>query len=491
MDAAALRRLRAAFDPDRFREQGHALVDRLADYLGDAVARRSAAVLPWQEPEHQLARTPGVGEAPSATVDALTEDLLRRALHLHDPRAMGHQDGLPLPAAALAGLFISLLNNDPSVYETGPTVVPIEVRLIEWMCEEAGLPKGAGGILTSGGSLGNLTSLLAARQAVAGYDLWTEGARPDEKLCVLVSDHAHYCVARAVKMMGWGEGGFLRVPVDEAYRMRVDALPAALDEARRLGRRPIAVVASACTTATGSFDPLDPIADFCERQGLWFHVDGAHGASVVLSPRYRHLLRGLGRADSLVWDCHKMMLTPAVLTGVLFKERRRSYETFRQEATYLFDERPDEEWYNPGNRTVECTRSGMALLLYTGLRVHGAGLYRDYVTRCLDVARRLAELVETSEDFELAMAPEANIVCFRYTGASGDPDDAQDRFRRAVTATGSYYLVSAELGGRLYLRCTLQNPFTDDEDLLGLLAAVREAAASDGAPLAEPAGGPR
>jgi len=477
-DPDPLHRLRAAFDPARFRDSGHDLVDRLADYLEIALAGRSPAVLPWCDPEAQLAATPRFGEAPGSLVKEVVEDLLRRGFHLHDPRAMGHQDGLPVPAAALAGLLTSLMNNDPSVYETGPAVVPIEFRVLRWLSDEIGLPQEAGGVLTNGGSLGNLPALLAARQARAGFDLWSKGQSAGDDLCVLVSEQAHYCVARAVRMMGWGDAGFVKVPVDERLRLDVSALPDALRRVREAGRRPIAVVGSACTTATGTYDPLEAIADFCQAHGLWFHVDGAHGASVVLSPAYRHLAAGLERADSVVWDCHKLMMMPALLTAVLFRDGRHAYGTFRQEATYLFEERPDEEWYNPGNRTVECTRPGAAVHLYTALRVHGVGLFRDYVTRCFDVARLLARLVEAAPDFELALPPEANMVCFRYRIPSGeDGDEVQARARRAILAAGDYYLTSADLFGREWLRCTLQNPFTDEAELRGLLDAVRTCAA--------------
>jgi len=468
-----LRRLRAAFDPAQFRTSGHDLVDRLADYLEATLAGRTQAVLPWVEPEAQLAATPMFGEEPGSLVKEVAEDLLRRGFHLHHPRTVGHQDGLPVPAAALAGLLTSLMNNDPSIYETGPAVVPIEVRILRWMSDEIGLPQQAGGVITSGGSLGNLTALLAARQSRAGFDLWSAGQRAGQDLCVLVSEQAHYCVARAVRIMGWGDGGIVKVPVDDRARLDPAALPAALDAARRAGRRPIAVVGSACTTATGSYDPLEAIADFCQAEGLWLHVDAAHGGSAVLSRKYRGLAAGLERADSVVWDCHKLMMMPAVLTAVLFRDGRRSYETFRQEATYLFEERPDEEWYNPGNRTVECTRPGAAALLYTALRVHGVGVFRDYVTRCFDLGRELAARVRAAPDFELAMEPDANIVCFRYRRSGPAGDGLHERVRQAIIASGAYYLTSVDLWGRTWLRCTLQNPFTGEEELEGLLEAVR------------------
>jgi len=464
---------RGRSDPTLFRESGHDLVDQLADYLEAALAGRTPQVLPAVAPEDQLAATPMFGEEPGSLVKEVAEDLLRRGFHLHHPRTMGHQDGLPVPAAALAGFLTSLMNNDPSVYETGPAVVPIELRVLRWMSDEIGLPQEAGGVITNGGSLGNLTALLAARQDRAGFDLWSRGQSAGDDLCVLVSEQAHYCVSRAVRIMGCGDAGIVQVSVDAGKRLDPAALPAALEEARARGRHPIAVVGSACTTATGSYDPLAEIADFAEAHGLWFHVDAAHGGSVVLSPRYRHLAAGLERADSVVWDCHKLMMMPALLTAVLFRDGRRSYETFRQEATYLFKERPEVEWYNPGNRTLECTRPASAVLLYTALRVHGVGVFRDYVTRCFDVARMLAERVEAAPDFELHMRPDANIVCFRYRRGGPAGDGLHEHARRVILASGRYYLTSVELDGRNWLRCTFQNPFTDEPELDGLLETVR------------------
>ncbi len=469
-----LGRLKAAFDTARFRESGHDLVDRLADYLETALAGRTPSVLPWVEPDEQLAATPMFGEEPGSLVKEVAEDLLRRGFHLHHPGTMGHQDGFPMPSAALAGMLTSLMNNDPSVYETGPAVVPIEFRVLRWMSDEIGLPQESEGIITNGGSLGNLTALLAARQSLAGFDLWSRGQTAGDDLCVLVSEQAHYCVSRAARIMGWGDAGVFKVPVDENLRLDAAALPGVLEQAHAAGRRTIAVVGSACTTATGSYDPLEAIADFCAEHGLWFHVDAAHGGSVVLSKKYRDRAAGLERADSIVWDCHKMMMMPAVLTAVLFRDGRRSYETFRQEATYLFEERPDEEWYNPGNRTVECTRPGAAVLLYTALRVHGVGVFRDYVTRCFDVARLFADKINAAPEFELFMEPDANIVCFRHLrdgGAHGD--GLHERVRRGIIDGGSHYVVSVDLAGKNWLRCTFQNPFTGEAELDGLLDAIR------------------
>ncbi|MGE4606603.1 MAG: aminotransferase class I/II-fold pyridoxal phosphate-dependent enzyme [Myxococcota bacterium] len=470
-------RLDAAFDPEQFRIQGHRVIDELTDYLSASLRRESDAVLPWKDPAQQVAEIAAFSEEPSEDLSEAVADVLQRALRQHDPRCMGHQDAVPLPAAALATLAASLLNNDPSTYEIAPGAVALERRLLRWTMDEIGYPATSEGILTSGGSLGNLTALLAARQSRAGFDLWDVGDHGGPPLCVLVSSQIHYCVGRAVQMMGWGHDGAVTVPVDDQFRLQIDELPGALERAQRAGRKVVAVVASAGTTASGSFDQLEPIADFCEANGLWLHVDGAHGASAILSPTHRHLVAGIERADSVVWDAHKMMMMPSLMTMVLFRDGRHSYQTFRQEATYLFDGRPEEEWYNAGNRTVECTRPAMSVRLHTALRVHGIGVFREYVTRCFDLGLRFGELIEAANDFELAVVPQSNIVCFRYAPSDVvDLDALQGRVRKRIVHGGRFFLVDAELNGELWLRTTLMNPLTDSRDLEQLLDEIRLAA---------------
>jgi L-2,4-diaminobutyrate decarboxylase len=236
----------------------------------------------------------------------------------------------------------------------------------------------------------------------------------------------------------------------------------------------IAVVASAGSTATGAFDPLDEVADFCAAHDLWMHVDGAHGASAVLSDTHRARLRGIERADSVVWDAHKMMLMPALVTAVLFRDGRRSYQAFAQEASYLFTgAAPEEQWFNSGTRTLECTKTMMALKLYVALAAYGRAYFADYLDAMFALAQRFADAIEAAPDLELAVRPDCNIVCFRVRG--GD-DALQAEIRRRLLAGGHFYLVQTALPAGVFLRVTLINPATRDADLAALLDAVRAAA---------------
>lgn len=467
--------LQDAYDPEGFRREGHRLIDALADYLGRAQAGE-LPVLSVAEPEELLASLPAdFGTEGDADLVETLMAAVAHSNHLHHPGYVGHQVASVLPSTALAELVGGLLNNGMAVYEMGQLQTVMERRVIEFMGRALGLPAGSDGVLTHGGSLGNLTALLAARQARAGHDVWSEGQR--EPLAVLVSEQAHYSVARAVQCMGWGAEGAVAVPTDPEFRLDASALEERLRAAQGAGRRVIAVVASCCSTATGSFDPLPEIADFCAEHGLWLHVDGAHGASLALSRTHRVKLAGVEHADSVVWDLHKMMGLPTLATAVLFREGGRSWEAFAQEAGYLFEsEARRERWFDVGQRTLECTKRSMSLTAYTALASLGTRLFEENVDRLMELTRAFAEMLESAQDFELAHQPQANILCFRHLcGDDSDLDRHQARVRERILRGGNFYLVQSRLRGALWLRVTLMNPRTTPEHLGRLVEEIRAA----------------
>jgi L-2,4-diaminobutyrate decarboxylase len=464
------------------------LAQLLVSYLGQARAG-VLPVLPYAAPDVLLqrwnlpipARGKGMGEA-----FALLKRTLAESNHLHHPRYMGHQVSAPLPLAAACDHVSALLNNGAAVYEMGQVETVIEAHLVRWVAGLAGFDAArAGGLFTSGGSLGNLAALLAARQVVGKRkglgDLWREGYVPaGPRPAVLVSAQAHYCVHRAVQIMGLGEQGVVPVDTDAALRLDAAALAAAYETARRAGREPIAVVASACSTATGSYDPLDRIADFCEAKDIWLHVDGAHGFGAALVPQYAPLLEGIPRADSLAWDLHKMLRMPALCSAVVFRDQAHSYAAFAQDAPYLFQGTPEQEWYNLGQRTIECTKVMMALKAFVCLQVYGEQYFADYIAGRYELARRFYEMLSASADFECAVAPQANIVCFRHVPArvpAAALDALQGSIRQKLIESGKFYISQSRLPAGLNLRVTLINPWTQDSDLQALLEEIRYLAA--------------
>jgi glutamate/tyrosine decarboxylase-like PLP-dependent enzyme len=468
-------RIDAVWSAAAFRRDAEVVIGRVAAHLDEAMSGRGYVTRGFPPPDALLAQAAGeLSEEPTADLAALLEAVLARSPWQHHPRYVGHQVAATVPRATLLSLVASVLNNGMAAFESGPYVTVLERRVIDLLLAVAGMPSSGGGVLTSGGSLGNLTALLAARQAALGDSARGRGLAEAEPLAILASDQAHYSVERAAQIMGLGRESVVLVATDASYRMIPDEIPRACERARDLGRRPFAIVASAGATGTGAIDPLPRVADASETLGLWLHVDGAHGASALLSPRYRAALGGVERADSLVWDAHKMMSMPALATAVLFRDGRAPYATFAQSAAYLFEDRAEPPWFDIGLRTVECTKPLIALPLYGCLATLGTRVFADAIESAYDRARELAGLLRAAPDFELACEPDTNIVCFRYV-RDGATDELQRSVRDRLRASGAFYCVTTVLRGRTYLRVSLMNPLTTRADLTALLEAIRSA----------------
>lgn len=470
--------LENAYDPEHFRSVGHQLVDQLADHLA-SVQQREGQAIPYSPPEEEQAfwsedwgRQAGQGDPM-----LYFQQILERSVQLQHPRYMGHQVSPPAPLAVLSNLVDGLLNNGSAVYEMGMAGTAIEQLVVQEVAKAMGMEATAGGLLTSGGTLSNLTALLAARAVQCPDPVWTQGHQ--EPLALMVSEEAHYCVDRAARIMGWGSTGIIKVPVDDHYRMRHELLPAYLAKAQAKGRRVIAVVGSACSTSTGSFDNLEALADFCEDNGLWLHVDGAHGAGMVFSEQHKTVLNGIARADSVTMDFHKMLLTPVLATALIFRDGRHAYRTFSQQAQYLWEGQSVEEWHNMAKRTFECTKFMIGMKVYSIMRTYGTALWEEYVDRVVNNGQKLYQLLQARQAFEAAIEPACNIVCFRYRAEEMEAEDLNvlnARIRQQLLEEGQFYIVQTLLKGELYLRVTLTNPFTTTEDLSAMLEACERAA---------------
>jgi L-2,4-diaminobutyrate decarboxylase len=461
------------FSPEYFRQQGHALIDQLADYLGRVETREEDILLPYHRPEVALDFWQKDIEKPLLDdASELFETVVERSIHLHHPRAMGHQVPPPAPMAALAGLVSNVLNNGMAVYEMGMTANGMERVVTDWMAKHLGFTEKANGLVTSGGTLANLTAMLTARAVKAPTTVWTEGS--SNKLAIIVSEQAHYCIDRAARIMGLGTQGIIKVPTDARYKMRTELLEEYYQRATADGFLVFAIVGSCCTTSTGSFDDLEAVADFAEKHNLWFHADGAHGGAAILSKKYRKILRGVERADSVVIDFHKMMMTPALATALIYKNGSDSYHTFQQKAQYLWAT-TEEDWYSSGKRTFECTKAMIALKTYTLIRLYGEAAFEANVDTLFDLGKNFAQQIKARPLFELAVEPECNIVCFRINDGSGrDLNELNAKILQKIIEHGRFYFVQTTLHSVVYLRVSLMNPLTNAQDLTELLDTIEK-----------------
>lgn len=258
--------------------------------------------------------------------------------------------------------------------------------------------------------------------------------------------------------------------------MDTATLEANYKEAKNNGIQIFAIVASAPSTATGVFDNLDVIAAFASKHKLWFHVDGAHGGAGIFSKKYRYTVKGIEKADSVVIDGHKMMMMPTITTALLFKNNSNAAATFSQKADYLLSDSEHEDWYNSGKRTFECTKTMMSIHWFTLLKFYGEKVFDAYVTQLYDRGREFSKIIGSEKDFELAVTPMCNIVCFRYITNGLDTKELNElnaKIRQALLEDGEFYIVQTKLREVQFLRITVMNPFTTTKHLKELLLKIK------------------
>jgi len=450
------------WDIEEFTKVAEVTTEQLAAYVDDSqrglvpvLRRRSPKDLEARLDLRRYIREGGM------TADSYREFLrtyLAEGTRLHHPAYLAHQDASPDFPAALADFIHGASNNPTAIYEMGAAGTTVEFAVLEWMLERVGFGADGGGVLTHGGSLANLTALLAAR-AAAAPDAWVDGNPVN--LALLAPPSAHYSLTRATGILGLGTNCVVPLAVDDLGRIDVARLPESLEH----GRRPIALVANACATGTGLYDDLRGVGEFCRAHGIWFHVDGAHGASALLSDEHRRLLDGIELADSVIWDAHKMLRTSSLVAAVLTRRHADLDAAFRQEGSYLFygDQR-----FDLIGRTVEGTNAEQGLKLFLNLAWRGERGLGDYVARQYATAHRFWELATERPGFECPYEPESNIVCFRYGTAD------QGVIRERMMEEGSFHLSSTDLGGSRYLRITVIAPATDERTLTSLLDHIAE-----------------
>jgi len=490
--AQARQRISAAYDPQLFNQSAHRLADLLALNL-DRAQRSEGPVLPWMDPPDAITEArASLHRAETSPDDSsgtdcperfahLVTTMLERGLNLQDPRYIGHQVPAPVPLAGLFDAVGSATNQCMAIYEMGPWATAVEQAMVRELGEAIGwAPDSFAGSATHGGSLANLTGLLTARNVALG-EAWEQGladsaARP----VLLVHADAHYSVARAAGILGLGSRNTVRVGLDRQGRMDPRRLDEALTRAHSLNQPVVAVVACACATPTGAFDPLEEIAEACRRHGVWLHVDAAHGGAALLSGRHRHLLAGLEQADSVVWDAHKMLFVPALCTFILYREKSHSFDAFRQDAPYLFDPAaPGMAEYDSGVRTVECTKRATVFGLWGVWSLFGRQLFADMVDVTFALGRTFYEKLSEAEDFVPLHVPQCNIVVFRHIPATLRAAPAerigafQLELRRRLIESGEFYIVPSTVDGIGALRTTIINPLTTPAHLEQLLDALR------------------
>jgi glutamate/tyrosine decarboxylase-like PLP-dependent enzyme len=361
----------------------------------------------------------------------------------------------------------------------------VEEEVIHWLCDLVGYGGGSFGVLTSGGVMANLMAMTVARDVHLPVLLGVEGTPRGgdlEGVRVYASDQTHFSIRRALDVLGYPPETMHVVESDARFRLRGDALAAALEADRAAGLLPFAVSAVTGSTNTGSIDPVPEIAEVVRGAGVWLHVDAAYGGAVRLSAEERHLVEGLELADSVTLDPHKWFFQPHDIGGLLVKERDHLIRTFHASPEYYRSGPVEEEPLNWYAYSLEGTRRFRALKLWCSWKFLGTEGFGRLIEHTLGLARHLMRRIDESVDFEAEPAdPELSVVCFRHLVDGLDDeglDRHQDDLQRALERSGEGWLSTTTLRGRTYLRAGIVNYQTTTDDVDGVLATLRRLAAN-------------
>lgn len=466
-------------DRETMRRLGHRVTDIVADHLATLRSQPVITGLGRRETDAMLRLpAPRDGTDFELLMDTLRERVFDQHAREPHPGFLAYVPSCPTFPAVLGDWLATGFNFFAGVWPVASGPNGLEVAVLEWFREWIGMPEGAGGLLTSGGSGANLTAVVAARHAAIGDD----GARLG-RLTMYASDQAHSSVRRAGWIAGIPREQIRAVPTDDALRIDAAALAAMIRADAEAGFIPFLVVASGGTTNTGAVDPLHALADLCAAESLWLHIDAAYGGFGALTATGRAALDGLGRADSVTLDPHKWLFVPFECGCLLAREPRRLADVFRIYPEYLKDAESSGDEINFADYGEQLTRYSRALKVWLSVSYFGTDAIAAAIGQGIELAALAESLAVDSPVLEVLSPAQFGICCFRAHPAGIDDGDALDRLNERilgqVNAAGRFFISSTRLRGAYSLRICVVSYRTTAADIRMLMADIERAAASE------------
>ena len=469
------------FDPadwENFADLAHRALDDMIAYLSSVRERPSFKEIPEASKQHFSQQVPEHGIGLEQTYAEITEHILPYPTGNIHPRFWSWVGGTGTPQALLADIVISAMNScNLGFDEAVPTYV--ELELLDWLKSMFGLPQAASGLLVSGGSMANLVGLAVARNRMAGFDVRTHGATPADqpRLRFYASSETHSSIRKAIDLLGLGSESLVTIPVLDDYSINTRLLEKQIYLDRRAGHRPVCIIANAGTVNTGAVDPLDKLAELCEHEQLWLHVDGAFGAMAHISQKHKHRVRGLERANSLAFDLHKWMYQQYDIGCVLVRDREAHRDTFEVTPDYLtrFEHGVASGPTDFSAYGVQLSRSFRALRAWTSIKAEGLGKFRRLVDQNIAQAAYLTRLIRDNPKLELMAPGTLNVVNFRYRTHGLDDarlDQLNQELLQLLQTRGVASPSSTRLKGRFSIRVAITNHRSRHSDFDALIDGV-------------------
>lgn len=406
----------------------------------------------------------------------------RHAVAFHHPKYVAHLNCPVVIPAVAAEMLISSINSSLDTWDQSAGGTLMEQKLIEWTCNEIGYCKNSDGIFTSGGSQSNLMGMLLARDNFSikhfNHNIKKNGLPENaHRFRIFVSEAAHFSIQKSASILGLGEQAIVKVKTDRSFKMNSILLEDAVKKEIENGNIPIAVVATAGTTDFGNIDPVAHISAIAKKYQMWFHVDAAYGCALLLTEKYRHLIKGIEEADSVTVDYHKSFFQPVSSSGFLVKDRKY-FGLITHYADYLNPKDHDEdEIPNQVNKSIQTTRRFDALKLWFTLRIIGKKGLGNYIERIISTAKEAVVILENDPHFELLNRSDISALVFRY---SADPfktfnlSRINTYIKSQLYRNGNALVAGTKVNGHFYLKFTILNPLTTIEDIKSILITIKK-----------------
>lgn len=461
-------------DVKEFRTVGHKVVDLLAEYLENI---ESKPVFPDADPKliNRLFEEP-LPEQPEAFEDVLAElqqKLLPYCTHVGHPGYMGLITPSPTPVGVIGDFICSALNQNLGVYSIGPSAVAMERSTLRWLTDLVGYGSRAGGNLTSGGMMANFIALKLGRDWASHDRAQHEGLHA--RWAVYVSEERHVSVDKAVDAVGLGRSSLRALPTDSKFRVRLDALEAAIVQDKKDGIKPMCLVGIFGTTNTGAMDDIRALRQIADREGMWLHADAAYGGGMLLSHDFRLRESGLELADSVTIDPHKWFYAPLDAGAVLVKDEARLTTSFGMKPAYLTDEMEGaKDRYQYYVHGFEQSRRFRSLKVWMSFKRYGTRQIGEWIDNNVRQAQYLYALVKDDPEFEAASNPPMSAICIRYTGVNeADAVKLHADVAERVEKSGQFWIGTTELKGKMWFRINPVNFRTRQEHMEQLLQLLR------------------
>ena len=467
--------------PEEFQRQAQRVIRWMTDYLANP---ERFPVVPRVAPGEVAATLPTEPPVSAESLDTILDDFERLIIpgvtHWNHPGFFAYFAITASAPGILAEMLMSTLNINAMLWKTSPSATELELRTLDWLRQLLGLGDGWFGLINDTASISTLLALAAAREAKPELEIRERGmaGRTDlPRLRVYTSAHAHSSVDKAVLTLGIGHENVVHIPTDDEFRLRVDALDAAVRDDRARGYLPLATVATVGTTSTTSIDPVPAIAALCKREAMWLHVDGSYGGVAAVVPELRHVLAGVDEADSLVVNPHKWLFTPIDLSAMFTRRPDVLRRAFSLVPEYLVT-REQDDVVNLMDYGVQLGRRFRALKLWMVIRAFGADGLAARLRQQIEMAHEFASWVDAAPDWERVAPVPFSLVCFRYAPdgmSEPERDAANAAILERVNASGSAYLSHTKLNGRYVLRLAIGNLRTERRHVANAWRLLRAA----------------